>query len=70
MSELEESFEAQAGLMREFGFSDVTALTIKDHYALWKSGQELPGDTVFGLSRHSFDAFPGIFGPMPKGINK
>ncbi|RVH56256.1 hypothetical protein CN213_16040 [Sinorhizobium meliloti] len=67
MSELEESFEAQAGLMREFGFSDVTALTIKDHYTIWKQGRELRGDTVFGFSRHSFNAFPGIFGPMPKG---
>ncbi|OHV73359.1 hypothetical protein [Ensifer sp. LCM 4579] len=66
MTELEQAFEAQARSMRDFGFTDVTAATIKDHYTLWRAGRELPGDPVFGLSRHAFNTFPDIFGPMPK----
>lgn len=64
MTLIDEAFAAQAKAMREFGYSDVTADTVRRYHADWMAGED-PSDIVARFCVSAFEDHPRLFGVRP-----
>ena len=58
---LEQGFEAQARILRDFGYPDVTVEMVAEAHADWRAGKE-PANIIARFCESAFEECPRVFG--------